>query len=75
MPLTGVAEIERRVYARIAEAPEHSTRLRGLKQVVDRIVSRGHAKRVPMRGTESRVPLRVEITEAGRQHLAALNRR
>ena len=69
-PVSGLIEIERRVLATCAKAPEWSQRLKHAKPIVDRLVRTGHLRRRPAAG--SRVPLMVEITEMGRVRLAKI---
>lgn len=64
---------ELHVLARVERKPVWSQQFPRLKRVVDRLQDEGSVKRVPAEG--ARIPLMVEITDDGRNRLAALRRK
>lgn len=68
-----MSAIERRILARLAKGPEHSTNMKVVKGHVKSLVERGLARRFTV--PPATVPLWVEITDAGRRRLTELRTR
>lgn len=69
-PSDPMQEIERRILSRVCSGPCWSQSIRGFKPVVDRMVAGGLLRRSCAPG--SKVPLLIELTVKGEEHLARI---